>query len=145
NAYITGYTGSTDFPTQNPLPGTSGGGNDAFVTKLNAAGSALVYSTRLGGSGYDAGYGIAVDGAGNAHVAGDTGSPDFPTKNPFQGTANGSDAFVAVISTPSLAWQGPSYTWTQTAAANPSVTPPADQSNTEGDNVSLPLQASDPN
>ena len=50
-----------------------------FVTKLNPAGSALVYSTYLGGQGFDGGGGLAVDGAGNAYVAGGTGSADFPT------------------------------------------------------------------
>ena len=52
NAYVTGYTGSTDFPTVNPLQASwQAGSDDAFVTKLNPAGSALVYSTYLGGSG----------------------------------------------------------------------------------------------
>src|SRR5262249_25767340 len=53
NAYVTGGTGSTSFPTVNPFQGKNAGGGDVFVTKLNAAGSALVYSTYLGGSGYD--------------------------------------------------------------------------------------------
>src|SRR5204862_281286 len=66
SAYATGFTDSADFPT---TPGafdtTSNGCGDAFVTKLNAAGSAVAYSTYLGGSGSDAGNGIAVDTAGN--------------------------------------------------------------------------------
>ncbi len=57
---------------------------DAFVTKLNAAGSALVYSTHLGGSAWDVGTGIAVDSSGNAYVTGTTYSSDFPTANAFQ-------------------------------------------------------------
>jgi hypothetical protein len=104
NAYVTGYTQSTDFPTVNALQPTNYGGWDAFVAKLNAAGSALVYSTYLGGSGYDSSYGIAVDAAGNAYVVGITNSPDFPTVNPFQATCGGCnastgiyDAFVAEL------------------------------------------------
>ena len=67
------------------------------MTKLNAAGSAVVYSTYLGGSG-DFGNGIAVDGAGNAYVTGYTSSPNFPTVSPFQGTLGGSsNAFVTKL------------------------------------------------
>jgi hypothetical protein len=102
NAYVTGDVSTADFPTtagafQGALPGT----DHAFVTKLNAAGTALVYSTYLGGSSYDVGYGIAVDASGNAYVAGATGSTDFPTTpGTFQpGFAGGiDDAFVAKIS-----------------------------------------------
>ena len=100
NAYITGQTASTDFPTMNPLQPFNGGGANgtAFVAKINATGSALVYSTYLGGSGGDYGAGIAVDGAGDAYVAGGTASTDFPTKNPLQpANGGGSDAFVAEI------------------------------------------------
>ena len=91
NAYVTGYTYSTDFPTVNPLQATDCGGQygDAFVTKLNAAGSALVYSTYLGGSGVPGSaraHGIAVDSSGNAYVTGDTDSTNFPTANPLQAT-----------------------------------------------------------
>ncbi len=92
NAYVTGGTSSTDFPTQNAYQGTYGGGDwDVFVTKLNAAGSALIYSTYLGGSSEDCGCGIAVDGAGNAYVTGSTQSTNFPTQNPYQGTYGGGD------------------------------------------------------
>jgi beta-propeller repeat-containing protein len=81
NAYVTGIADSTDFPT---TPGAlqttfQGGGDDAFVSKLNPSGSALVYSTYLGGSDEDGGFGIALDSAGNAYVTGDTVSSDFPT------------------------------------------------------------------
>ena len=90
NAYVTGMTASTDFPTVNPLQATNHGSNDVFVAKLNAAGSALVYSTYLGGSGADQGSGIAVDGAGNAYVTGGTSSTDFPvTPGGFQTTSPG--------------------------------------------------------
>ncbi len=99
NVYVTGYTFSTNFPTANPLQGAYGGGTyDAFVAKLNSAGSALVYSTYLGGSGYDLGLGIAADASGNAYVIGDTSSTNFPTVNPLQaGYGGGSDAFVAKV------------------------------------------------
>src|SRR5208337_2578999 len=98
NAYVTGGTSSTDFPTANPLQGTNHGGSDAFVAKLNAAGSALVYSTYLGGSGSDSGSGISVDSSGNAYVTGGTSSTDFPTADPLQATNHGGgDAFVAKL------------------------------------------------
>jgi hypothetical protein len=81
NAYITGGTDSSDFPTtSSPFQINFGGGySDAFVSKLNPTGSALVYSTYLGGSNDDGGSGIAVDTAGNAYVTGSTASSDFPT------------------------------------------------------------------
>ena len=92
NAYVTGYTTSTDFPTTaGAFQTTFGGGNDdAFVTKLNPTGTALVYSTYLGGTGYDQGAAIAVDTAGNAYVTGYTDSTDFPTTaGAFQTTYGG--------------------------------------------------------
>ncbi len=98
DAYVTGYTGSTNFPTSNPLQPTNHGGADAFVAALDPAGATLLYSTYLGGSAGDVGYGIAVDSAGNAYVTGSTGSTNFPTSNPFQPTNRGNnDAFVAKI------------------------------------------------
>ncbi|MCX6616467.1 MAG: IPT/TIG domain-containing protein, partial [Acidobacteria bacterium] len=69
-AIVAGITGSTDFPTANPLQATNAGGIDAFVTKLNASGSGLVYSTYLGSAGTDGAWGVAVDGSGNAYVSG---------------------------------------------------------------------------
>ena len=98
NAYITGWTWSTDFPTVDPLQGSFAGVADAFVAKLNEDGGALVYSTYLGGSGRDEGEGIAVDSAGNAYITGDTNSSDFPIANPVQATCRGEDAFVAKLS-----------------------------------------------
>ena len=92
NAYVTGITSSTNFPTANAIQGTYAGLKDAFVTKLNANGSALLYSTYLGGSGEDLGYGIAVDSAGNAYVTGQTTSTNFPSANAVQGTYAGGDA-----------------------------------------------------
>jgi beta-propeller repeat-containing protein len=92
NAYVTGTTRSTNFPTTPGAFQATPGGNgndDAFVTKLNPTGSApLVYSTYLGGSGVDGGYGIAVDAAGNAYVTGFTSSTDFPTTPGAFQTAN---------------------------------------------------------
>jgi hypothetical protein len=104
SAYITGLTTSNDFPSVNPLQKAFGGGDfDAFVFKLSPDGSALVYSSPLGGTGNDGGYAIAVDGKGNAYVTGYTYSTDFPTKNPLRngsGKANPGyrDVFVAKIS-----------------------------------------------
>ena len=101
NAYVTGFTGSTDFPTASPIQPTFGGGGDAFVMKLNAAGNDLVYSTYLGGSGTDTGNGIAVDSSGNAYVTGRTDSTDFPTASPIQPAHGGGtpfrDAFVTKL------------------------------------------------
>lgn len=98
NAYITGLTFSTDFPTTSPFQAANAGGGDAFVTKLNATGSALVYSTYLGGSASDQGFGIALDSSGNAYVTGFTQSTNFPTASSFQAAeAGGQDAFVAKL------------------------------------------------
>ncbi len=99
NAYVTGQTESTEFPTVNPLQGTNHGLYNAFVAKLNAAGSALVYSTYLGGNAYDYALGIAVDSSGNAYMTGYTSSTQFPTASPFQANNYGSpyNAFVAKL------------------------------------------------
>ena len=101
NTYITGYTRSTDFPTQNPLQPDYGGDTDVFVAKLNASGSTLIYSTYLGGSGRDYSEGIAADSSGNAYITGDTDSTDFPTYNPLQSDYSGEsrDVFVAKLNT----------------------------------------------
>lgn len=99
NAYVTGYTNSTDFPTLNALQPTFGGGNaDAFVVKVNATGS-LVYSTYLGGGNDrpDIGTAIAADDAGSAYVTGFTNSRDFPTARPLQSFRGPTDAFVTKI------------------------------------------------
>jgi hypothetical protein len=79
DAYVTGYTASTNFPTPGAVQTTSGGGDDVFISKLNSSGTALVYSTYLGGSGGDTGYAIALDSAGDAYVTGYTASTNFPT------------------------------------------------------------------
>jgi uncharacterized protein (TIGR03437 family) len=103
NIFIAGYTYDGAFPTvnaaQNTLTGfsSSGSTNDAFVSKINAAGTALIYSTYLGGSNYDSAAGIAVDSTGAAWVAGYTESSDFPVLNAAQPTYGGGseDAFLA--------------------------------------------------
>ena len=104
-AYVTGYTESADFPASlGPGYDTSYNGGyhgDAFVIKLDAAGTALRYATFLGGSGDDWGSGIAVDGAGQAYITGTTYSADFPASlgpgydTSFNGTD--SDAFVVKL------------------------------------------------
>jgi hypothetical protein len=100
NASVTGSTVSTDFPTAQPIQPTNGGGNnDAFVTKFDASGSGLVYSTYLGGTQNDRGNAIAVDSSGNAYVTGITSSSNFPSTHPPQPTYGGvSDAFVTKVS-----------------------------------------------
>lgn len=103
-AFVTGSTSSTDFPTLNALQPANGGGQDAFISRLNPTGSALLFSTYLGGSGGSTGYneagqGIALDAAGNAYVAGVTASPNFPLLNPLQSTLDGfTDAFISKVS-----------------------------------------------
>lgn len=103
NAYVTGIARSTNFPLQNPMKSTLSGTQDAFVTKVNATGSGLVYSTYLGGAANDYGNGIAVDGAGQAYVAGWTNSDNFPVTpgvfQPSKGYAGTqvSNAFISKI------------------------------------------------
>jgi len=99
NAYVTGETWSSDFPTVSALYPNLCGENDAFIFKLSADGSQAVYSTYLGGSGLDMGFGIAVDGLGNAYVTGVTQSP-FPTVSALYPTHGGGcyDAFIFKLS-----------------------------------------------
>ena len=99
NAYITGWTNSNTYPVQNAYDQFYGGGNDAFVTKLTPVGNNLVYSTFFGGMSYDYGYGIRIDWAGNAYIAGYTGSSNLPMRRAFDNTYNGAgDAFVTRFS-----------------------------------------------
>lgn len=110
NAYVTGVTGSSDFPTANATQTQSGGQNDAFISEINTGGSTLLFSTYLGGSnnentsttsGGGSLAGIAVDSATNIYVTGSTASTDFPTVSAEQTTAGGTgDAFVAKFANP---------------------------------------------
>ncbi len=97
NAYVVGWTASSDFPTTSGAYDTTHNGSvDAFVARVNPSGSDLFYATFLGAGDGDDGLGIAVDGSGNAYVTGSTSSPDFPTTSGAYGTTHngGGDAFV---------------------------------------------------
>jgi hypothetical protein len=103
SAYVTGYTADavTDFPvTTGSYCETHNGGNDVYVSKLNASGTALVYSTFLGGSGDDRGNSIVVDSSGSVYIAGQTSSTAFPTTTGAYDTSqnSGVDAFVTKLS-----------------------------------------------
>jgi hypothetical protein len=95
-AYVTGITRSSSFPTADPFQSNLGGDADAFVARLNASGTALILSSYLGGAGADLGRAIAVDAEGGIYVAGFTSGP-FPTAAPIQPTGNGSDGFLTKI------------------------------------------------
>ncbi len=110
NAYVTGQTFSTDFPKQNPIRTTLSGPTDAFVTKINSAGSGLVYSTYLGGSDSDTGTGIAIDSSGNAYVCGSTLSTNFPNNGALQPSLSGtSDAFITKVNATGSAFSFSTY------------------------------------
>ena len=102
NIYITGTTASSDFPTSSPYLNANQGGYDAFIAKVNTAGTALDYATYLGGTDDDSGGGIAIDSAEYMYVTGTTSSNDFPTASAIYSTYEGgtSDAFVTKL-TPS--------------------------------------------
>ena len=98
NAYVVGSTESVDFPRVGGIPRTNFSVYpDAFVTKINSTGSALLFSTTLGGSYYDAASRVALDATGNVWIAGYTASEDYPVKSPVQATLAGGfdDGFVA--------------------------------------------------
>jgi hypothetical protein len=101
NAYVTGITAARDFPTARAQQRRYGGGlSNAFVTKIDARGTRLVYSTYFGGSGADEGVGIAVDRGGSAYVTGNATSADFPAAGPRRADAPGAgnpNAFVAKL------------------------------------------------
>jgi len=103
NIYVTGSTAATfpsqpPFPTVNAVQAVNAGGTDAFVTMLDPAGSAILFSTFLGGTGADHGRDIVVDDAGTIFVTGVTSSTDFPTVGAEQSIpGGGGDAFVAAI------------------------------------------------
>jgi hypothetical protein len=99
NATAAGTTSSTNFPTRQPFQATLNGSSAAFVTRLNATGSGLVYSTYLGGNGTSSAAGVALDAAGNTYVTGSTTASNFPTVNPVQANYVGrGDAFVTKLS-----------------------------------------------
>lgn len=101
SVYVTGETYSSDFPLRNQFQAVQSGG-DAFLTRLDttsAGSTSLVYSTYLGGSNYDVGQNVAVDGTGRAYLIGGTRSVNFPTADEYQPDQGGDDAFVAVLHT----------------------------------------------
>jgi hypothetical protein len=96
-AYVTGYTYGY-FPVKNAFQKTRKGKDDAFISKLAPDGKSLAFSTFLGGSGYDAGYSIAVDAANSAYVVGVAESANFPTQDAYQTSCSGSsDAFITIF------------------------------------------------
>jgi hypothetical protein len=97
NVYITGSTDSNDFPTLKAFQPTLATAPDAFITALNATGTALLYSTYWGGNNSDGGRSIAVDSAENAYITGETFSTNFPTVAPFQGSLVGTPDSAFVI------------------------------------------------
>ncbi len=111
SVYVGGFTSSTNFPLHTPIQNTYGGGTlDAFVMKLNPAGSALVYSTYLGGAGYDQIFDLALDNKGAAYVFGETASPNFPLQGPYQPSLHGSsDAFLTKLNPAGSAWVYSTY------------------------------------
>lgn len=98
NVYVTGYTTSQDFPVANAIqPSPSNLLREGFVTKFNANGQSLAWSTYLGGTGHDTPFALDIDASGNTYVAGTTTSQDFPIVNAFQPTLVGVDAFITRI------------------------------------------------
>jgi hypothetical protein len=129
DAYLTGFTTSTNFPAINAVQTAFAGTTCAFVSKLNATGSALIYSTYLGGNSENIGQGIAVDSTGSAYVTGFTSSTNFPTASPLQSSLAGNvNAFVSKLSwngsALSLAYStylgGSEYDWSQSIAVDAS-------------------------
>ncbi len=106
NAYVVGQTSSNNFPvtagafqTTNASPGPNSGDGDAFVAKFDSSGSSLVYSTYLGGTGDETGYGVAADPGGNAYVTGMTESNNFPVLNAAQPKYMGGSFFGDAFAT----------------------------------------------
>ncbi|HDL64357.1 MAG TPA: hypothetical protein ENH12_03105, partial [Proteobacteria bacterium] len=110
--FLAGYTESIDFPTYNSYqPEYQGGGSDIVAFAFSPAGSSLLYSTYLGGSGYDRAYDIAISSVGSVYLTGRTESPDFPTINSYQSTINGidPDVFISGFSSTGSALEFSSY------------------------------------
>jgi hypothetical protein len=136
NAYVAGFTSSSDFPTVGPLQASNNAaanhGANAFLAKLDATGTALVYSTYLGGSGAqgelitgDSATAVAIDGDGAAYLTGVTTSEDFPTERPFQSSnkepAGTPTAFVAKVNAAGSALVYSSYLGGSGGTPNPGV------------------------
>ena len=127
-AWVTGMTASTDFPTTPGAYRTTNAGNyDVFVLALNPSGTALTWSTLIGGSSTDGGRGLAFDSLGNVYVGGLSASSNYPvTPNAFQGTNGGGYDFVLSILSPNLSrllfstyWGGPDTDFGQVIAVGP--------------------------
>jgi hypothetical protein len=99
DVYVTGHTTSTNFPTANAYQGSAGGSQDGFLAKLNPSGSALLFSTYLGGSGNDIATALTFDLTGKVYMTGNTRSTNFPTLNPYQGSLGGAGSQNAFVST----------------------------------------------
>jgi hypothetical protein len=128
NAYVTGTASSTNFPTTSgafQMTNNTTGSTTAFVTELNPNGSGLVYSTYLGGTNSDSGFGIAVDGSENAYVTGFTTSSNFPTTSgAFQTAIGGSETYNAFITKFDASdFFTPTLTYTNTATNTPTYSP----------------------
>jgi hypothetical protein len=109
-AFVAGQTWSPDFASREGSYPRLEANADAFVVKLTPDGRKLVYTTYLGGSDYDSASSIAIDGAGNAYVTGETASPDFPARNGLSSRlSGGSDAFVVKLATSGKALSYGSY------------------------------------
>src|SRR5262249_48961143 len=121
----------------------SAGGIDAFVARLTPGSSDLTFSTYLGGAGDDHGLGVALAPTGEIYLTGYTYSSDFPTVNALQGALGGyGDAFVASVSP----FGGdPVFAWKQLPTPPPVVTNPGNQHDAEADEISLAIEATDPN
>jgi hypothetical protein len=133
-AFVTGQTASHDFPISTEAFDATYSTNDTFLTKVNLDGSALDYSTYLGGSSFDNGFGVAVDLAGAAFVTGQTGSADFPTTpGAFDMTFNGGGADAFVVKFAFVQDQDGDDDGIDDASDNCSVLANPDQANYDGD------------
>jgi hypothetical protein len=100
NIYVTGFTRSPNFPIQNAIQSSYMGNYEVFISKFNSICSELIYSTFLGGTSSEGGYGIEVDSLGYAYIMGETSSPEFPVQNAIQPLYSGlGDCFVTKIDT----------------------------------------------